>query len=752
MIDFSKHSHVLEVIKDAQKAEKDEREDSREADNFLNKKDGQWEPEVYQQFKKAGKPRYTLDKTNPVVSQIAGAIKLTNFGIKVSPANNNAKEDQARILAGLIRNIQRMSDFKYILGATAKGMVSTGIDGWMITQDWSDTESFNQDLFLRYIPSFVDSVWLDPNSMRQDRSDAMWGVKLTAMTKAAYEKKFPKGSGKSIDQDRSSNAYSDKPEQIIVGDFFYVTEVPTMLHLMSDGSVYSDEDIEKYKDQLDAKGITVERSRKRTKRVVKTRQMDGGGWLSEPRETVFSWVPLIPCYGNFRVTENKITYRGIVERLMDAQRIYNYSRSRQIEEGALARRDKIMITPEQAEGHESALETMNTNSDAVQYYNHIPDQPNPFPLGTSQPNPALEISANSSAQDIIQAAGVFAANMGDDKLSARSGIAIEMLQERGDVSTVEYFEAMEIAINHTCRILVDAIPRIYDGSRTVKILGEDASFEDVNINQVVVGPNGQPVVLNDLSVGRYTVACEIGKSFKSRQQEAVSSILEMANYDPTIIQDGSDILLKNTNAVGLDLLADRRRAKLFAAGEIPSDQWTDEEAEQFQQQQIAAQQQPPQPDPMMIAAMAEQTKADADLLAEQNKQQSTIISAQLKQEDQALKAAELQFKAQAQQQKFAQDDRQNDIKIIQDQQRFEVEQQTLQQKLMLALEENQRANQRLFMDMQKDQQEIRKMQADTLNALKSVVGADVVISPSVDAAFQGQANELAVDTQEVNEL
>ena len=67
------------------------------------------------------------------------------------------------------------------------------------------------------------------------------------------------------------------------------------------------------------------------------RKFDAAGWIDEPKETVFqNWIPVVPCYGNFKLIDNTIKYRGVVLKLMDPQRVLNYSLSREIED-ALAR-------------------------------------------------------------------------------------------------------------------------------------------------------------------------------------------------------------------------------------------------------------------------------------------------------------------------------------------------------------------------------------------------------------------------------
>jgi hypothetical protein len=151
------------------------------------------------------------------------------------------------------------------------------------------------------------------------------------------------------------------------------------------------------------------------KATVYSRLFDGGGWLTDEQKTVFSQVPVIPTYGNFKVIEEKTVYRGAVQKLMDPQRVMNYSLSREIEEGALAPRAKYWMTAAQSAGHEDKLKSLNTNSDPVQFYNPDPEAPGPPQQnGGAQINPGLRTISEAMRNIMGQTAGMFAANMGDN--------------------------------------------------------------------------------------------------------------------------------------------------------------------------------------------------------------------------------------------------------------------------------------------------------------------------------------------------
>lgn len=627
MPDYSKHADVLKLLTEAQEADQDNREAALEAQWFIEKPDGQWEPEWWQA--NAGKPRYSFDMTSPIVDQIAGEIEQADFDIKVRPAGGESSKETAAMLDGLIRNIENFSRASATYSHAGRNMVATGIDGWRVVQAWVDDDSADQDLMIKPVYNFSERVWFDVGSQERDRSDSKYCFVLQAIPVDEYKDRFPKGSEQSVSSGRTKTGYYQKAATIVVGQIYYNKPEVRELAILSNGKVIELTDETKaVLDELAAAGVTVTATRERKKNVFYSRLFDGSDWLTEEQRTVFSYVPVIPTYGNFKVVEDKTIYRGVVQKLMDPQRVMNYSLSREIEEGALAPRAKYWMTPKQAAGHEAKLKTLNTNSDPVQFYNAVPDAPGaPQQTGGAQINPGLRTVSESMRQIMGQTAGMFAANMGDNP-GLQSGVAIQSLQQKGDNGTIKYFKAMEIAIAHTARIIVDALPRVYDTTRQARILNADGSFEMQTLNQTVIDQQtGNPVVINDLSKGKYDVTCSAGPSFQSRMQETVQTITEMAAFDPTVIQTGADILFNNLDSPGMDLIAERKRQQLLMAGIIPVSQQTDEEKAQIAQMQQAQQ---GKKDPATIIAEAEATKAQAEALTAQNKVQETNIGVQEK--------------------------------------------------------------------------------------------------------------------------
>ena len=638
---FASHSWMLERLHEAQEADKDNREQGRECQDFVDKRDGQWEENWWSNCD--GKPRYTFDLVSPILDQVQASVAKSDFDIRVIPASGQASKETAKTFDGLVRNIEAISNAREAYMAASKKSVKVGIGGWCVTQDYVEGDSFDQDLLIEKIPDWINSVWLGPHT-EQDGSDAPYAFRLVGLSKDEFRRKYPDRSASAgVSGNKGSRSYYYRNDLVMVGQFYYLEESTRTLVQVEgpDGSVaVFDADSDEYKalaDEMADAGLKETGRRKRTRKCVYVREFDANGWIDEPQKTVFeNWIPLVPLYANFDVTdEGKVIWYGAVEKLIDPQRVFNYSLSREIEEGAFAPRAKLLMTAEQAAGHEAELATLNTNSDPVQLYNHVPDQAPPSKINGAEVNAGLARISEAMQALVGVSAGMFAANMGENP-GLQSGKAIDALQDRGDWGNNKYIEARTIAQRHTGRILVDAIPRVYLPARQVRLLSEDGSQDFAVIGvQGVDRQTGKPVVLNDLSVGIYDVTCEAGPAFSNRQSQTVTALTEVGAIDPSVIQMGGDILLKNIPSPGMDQLAERKRLQLVMQGVIPPDQLTDEEKAMVQGMQ--GQQ---QPDPNMVLAMAEQAKANADMVAAQTKQMEAQAAIQQKEKELQIKAFE----------------------------------------------------------------------------------------------------------------
>ena len=231
-------------------------------------------------------------------------------------------------------------------------------------------------------------------------------------------------------EDYWNEIWFDKPDVIMVAEFIYKEYRTVELVKMSDGTVYEDDDdFKSVADDLLETGVT-EVARK-TKKVceIKTRMMDGKNWLTPVQDTVFRDLPVVQSAANFQITQNKPVYWGAVDKLMDAQRLYNYSFSKQVAETALAPTETIVMTKSQAVGNDYSR--INSSPKPVLTYTHVDNVPAPYKMPPPSINPALEVIKQSTSQDINVSAGQFNANMGNNA-GLQSGAAIGLQIDKGD--------------------------------------------------------------------------------------------------------------------------------------------------------------------------------------------------------------------------------------------------------------------------------------------------------------------------------
>jgi hypothetical protein len=714
MADNTDFTDNLSNLEEAQNAEEDNRDAIREADLFLNKRDGQWNP--YTTEKMGGKPRLTFDYCNPIIDDIIGEMESMDFAISVKPAGGEATKDTAENYAGIIRNIENISGARYIYKHAAREMTGTGLSGWRIVSDYRDSDSFQQDLMIQPVYNFKDRVWYDSNAARRTMEDANDCWVLTSMTRQAYDKKYPKGSGLSVGEDRDSEAYTHKKtHEVIIGEWLYKKFKERELALLSNNAVVEvTDDFDKVRDELFRQNITVERTKKRKVATVYQRLFDGGGWLKESAKTVFEFIPIVPIYANFGISENKVIYWGAVEKWMDAQRSINFSESRKLEEAALSPREKVWMTKDQAKSPDvrATLRTANTNTDSHQLYDHKDGQQPPFRPPKQQPNTVLMETAQSAQQYMNR-------SMPQESLgqspSGRSGIGMQTLINKGDNSNYKYFTATEIGIAHSCRILVKAIPKVYDTKQEMQLLGQDGTIDSVTIKDKVFDEQtGEIVELNDLSKGQYHVTCSAGPAFHNRQQETVQSIIDVAGIAPDVAAQGSDILVSNIASPGMDLLAERIRQQKVAAGQIPESQLTDEEKE-------------------LLAQISEQGQEPSAV------DQALIAEAQARTSEVEAKTADTISRIEERDQNFQ-------LKVA----KLEQDQEETFLKFQNEQVKNDQEERKMIMKAISDQTDQLNKMADTLKTLREAQGVDTIVGPNSVESYINQA-ELITEKQEAVE-
>jgi hypothetical protein len=284
--------------------------------------------------------------------------------------------------------------------------------------------------------------------------------------------------------------------------------------------------------------------------------------ILEESTWIGKYIPIIPVYGQQLVVDDKRKKYGIVRMAKDPQRMYNYWRTALTESVALAPKAKWLLAEGQDEGHENEWNLANIKATPVLRYKQkdIEGQPAPVPQRLQPEPPAAGIVEATSAinNDLQTVVGIYDPNQFAQ--GNMSGKAIRGQQMQIDLSNFHYYDNLTRSLKQTGRVILDLIPKIYDKERVMRIIGYDNQPEMVTINQRIVDESGAEKILNDVTVGEYDVYMDTGPGYQSKRQEAVESMVPLLQANPELFQAAGDLVFRNMDFPGADVIADRLAA------------------------------------------------------------------------------------------------------------------------------------------------------------------------------------------------
>lgn len=494
------------------------------------------------------RPILTINRLPVFARQIIGDARQNKPSIKIYPAEDGDVEI-AEIYEGLIRNIEYVSIAPDAYDTAFESAVICGIGAWRVCTDYVSDDAFEQHILIERIREPL-SITIDPNSERADFSDAEWLFYEYDLSKEEFKHRWP-------DQDLSDFATSDAMpgwidrDSVRVAEYWFKERTKKTIYLLGDGTVT---------DKM-VPGLQVIRQREVESVKVRRATMAGWTFLDDPQDWPGTMFPFAVVTGEEYRIKNKTDYRGIVRNAIDAQRMYNYWRTMETENIALAPKTPFLVADDQIEGLEQEWNNLNTVPMPYVRYNANSQAPMPHQI---QPPQIPTAYANASAvcvDEIKSTTGLFNASLGEGGTES-SGRAILARQREGDTATFLWVDNLNRAIRYTGKILVELIPKIYDSERIIRVLGPDASNEQVAINRVVGDGMGGTTIINDLSFGRYDVIVESGPSFATKRVEALNNMVEIARMNPAIMQVAGDLMVKAMDWEGAEEIAERLKLML----------------------------------------------------------------------------------------------------------------------------------------------------------------------------------------------
>lgn len=592
------------------------------------------------------RPCLTIDKYSQFHMQVLNDISQGKPGINVRPQDDAADIQTAKILKGLVRNIEDQSKADIAYKTAADSQIKIGLGFFRITTEYVSENSFDQDIFIKPIPNTF-SAYLGKHVM-PDGSDADRGYIVEQVPLDRFKAEYPNAKAKpdEFDELQDQITYWHTGEMVTVVEEYCIYQYREELFYLSDGTTISEEDYKKWPAEAGERPRVMDK-RSTMKRQLKWRKVTGVEILDK-RDLPGKYIPIVEVVGRESWVDGRRVLWGMVRPAKDSLRMYNYWASFLTEKFGLAGKTPYIGAKGQFEGLESRWRDANKKNFPYLEYNPIDVNGTALPVPQRQGPTPMEAAYFHQMQviehDVQTSLGMFKAATGESE-SQQSGRAILALQKESDTGTYHFGANLGISIRHAGRIIVDMIPHYYDTKRVVRIIGEDGEIQTATLDpeqdvshREVQGPDGIESIYNP-SVGQYDVSVTVGPSYNTKRMEDQAMFVEMAKgaSDPASAAAMRYLVVRNSDNPGA-----QEAAKIFKALLPP------------QALQAMATK---EPIPPQAQAIIQQMHAQMAQMQEQGQE--------LQQENQQLKAGaqvkqmEISANAQADQQKLAAENQQN---------------------------------------------------------------------------------------------
>jgi len=570
----------------------------------------QWDEDIKGQ--RRGRPCLTHNKVRQHNLQIINDARQNKTQVKVTPTGDRATYEAAQVFSGIIRRIEYQSKAVDAYSTAIYHQVERGIGYVSVVTEYVDDQSFDLEIYIKRV-SNPDTIYLDPDAAEYDKADMHFAFVFEDVPRDEWEAEHGEHEAPApAPFDYTGDSWVAK-DHVRVAQYWRRTIDTDRIHLLHDGRVLKDSDIDDA--QREVYEPLIAQTRDVSKPSVSWYRIEGDK-ITERGIWPGKYIPIVPFIGEESVIDGIMDRKGHTRSQIDAQRMYNYWASSAVEQVALQSKVPWIADAKSISSHMDYWKTANITNHAFLPYNSVDDDGNqlPPPQRAEPPNMAQAYieGMTLARQDLLDVTGQYQAELGMPS-NERSGVAIQQRQRQGDNATYHYIDNQAKGIRQVGRILLDLIPKVYDTTRTMKIMHEDGTDKDIVMApdapwshmQVAQGQNGQwqqltqgqadqqqdddnqpdPRVIFNPNVGRYDVEADVGPSFGTQRQETANALVQI------MAQTGAwqvfgDVWAANSDFPGADELADRLKRGLpqqYKPGPDPQMQAVMQQAQQFAQ-------------------------------------------------------------------------------------------------------------------------------------------------------------------------
>lgn len=568
-----------------------------EADNRINGLDDirfarlgeQWPLNIRQQRELEHRPVLTINRLPAFIRQVVNDTRQNSPSLVVHPVDSQADPKTAKIINGLIRNIEAVSSADQAYDTALESAVTNGWGYFKINTAYCEDDSFDQDICIERVANPF-SIYGDPHSFAADSADWNSAFEVDWLTKDAFKRQYKGAEEVNWDALGYSGLEQEwiDEERVLVASWWVREPVKRNILLLSSGEIVGEDIYAEHKAEFDAAGVQVVGQPREVSSHKVTQRLLTGAEVLKTVNWPGKYIPIVPVYGEDINIEGKRHLRSFVRDAKDPQRMFNYWRTASTELVALAPKAPYIGKKGAFATDYDKWVTANSETHAfIEYDGAEAPERQPF----AGPAGGAIAEAMNASDDIKSILGMFDASLGA-KSNETSGKAILARQREGDVGTFHFSDNLSRAIRHAGRVIIDLIPYVYNAPRIIRTVGVDGTPQNVPVNGAqppppqapsgpsVASPQPQPgmepqqgqapppldgqaadiLPLYDLTVGKYDVTVETGPSYTTQREEAANQMMELLRVFPEAAPVIGDLVAKNLDWPGADEIAQRLQA------------------------------------------------------------------------------------------------------------------------------------------------------------------------------------------------
>lgn len=555
-----------QLILDAAKKFRDDAQDywqeiydqGLEDKKFVTIKGAQWEGDAIVKRKAQGKPTLEINISRAYVQQQINTMRQNRPQAKVVPVDSGADPEVAKVLEGLIKDVEESSNFEDALDTAAANQVHAAVGFYRIVTDYINEKSFNQEPRFKPVEN-PQAVLIDPLSKALDGSDMAKALVCEWVDKDQVIKEYGKDAVDDFETDADSDWSNYTDKTVCIAEYFYKEQIADTLLLLSDGTIeFKSVLLEQVSEDELEQMIETERSTSRTEikwaKVSGTKVLEKGVFPGQ-------YIPIFPVYGEVTWVENKRHIFSLVHFAKDPQRLFNYWKST---EAHILQKNQDEMTIVDDRGIAGFDEWRNPSSAAYLRFKATDDEgrviPYPTKIGAAAP-PVGILNASESAKALIpDILNMHAPQMGQD-VNQQSGVAIGLLQRQSDTAQFHFQDNINKTIRHSARVLIGLFPILYDTEMVRRIIGADGESELVKLNAQPENQDEQSKaingVLNDMSLGRFDIRMDTGPSFNTQREQSFTLMMQLVQSNPSLFNIVADLIIMNSPLLNSKEIAER---------------------------------------------------------------------------------------------------------------------------------------------------------------------------------------------------